>query len=217
MRNRMYEEIRNVLREHGFDYMVYGEKLFGPVRHLMECSSVYAVLRDNREIDFETERLADVFESLQKKEIYPAIFPEVKIIHKEWEYERQARSLETNELMVCFIRNEVFQTGEEVGALILASLKTNFLYLQEEEEVLELERSLQVMVKAFTRFRQNAFDIQKVERCSAQLRAYYKNEGHATLCSKNYGRYMEDYVRMGHAEKMDSVAFCLDVVGNGKA
>ena len=186
MRNRMDKEIRNMLREHGFDYM-------------------------------ETERLADVFESLKAKEIYPAIFPEVKTIHKAWEYERQARPLETNELMVCFIRNEVFQTGEEVGALILASLKTNFLYLQEEEEVLELERSLQLMVKAFTRFRQNAFDIQKIERCSAQLRAYYKNEGHATLCSKSYGRYMEDYVRMGHAEKMDSVTFCLDVVSKGKS
>lgn len=216
MRNRMHDEISNVLRENGFDYMVYGEKLFGPVRHLMECSSVYAVLRDNREMEFETERLADVFAFLKSKEIYPVIFPEVQTIHKAWEYERQARSLEKNEIMVCFIRDGIFQTCEEVGGLIRDALKNNFLYLQEEEEILELERSLQLMVKEFTRFRQNAYDIKKIERCSAQLRAYYKNEGHATLCSKNYGQYVEDYVRMGHAEKMSSVAFCLDVVSKGK-
>jgi hypothetical protein len=215
MRDRIHDEISEALRENGFDYTVYGEKLSGPTKHLRKCASVYAVLRDNKEMNFETERLADVLAFLKTKEIYLALFPGVRTIQKAWMSGGAGHIITPEEVVVCFIRKELFQTCEETGALIQYSLKGNFLYLQEEEGILEAERSVRKMVKEFADFRRNAYDIRKIEACSAQLRVYYQQEGQNTLYSESFGRYIEDYARLGYAKKMSSAAFCLAIIRKG--
>lgn len=215
MRYRMYDEINDVLSKNGFDYTVYGEKTLGEVRHIRDLASFCAVLRDNRATDFETERLTDVLAFLKTKEIYLALFPAVQTIQKAWMSGGEGHTITPDEVVVCFMRKELFQNCEETGALIQHSLKGNFLYLQEEEGILEAERSAQKMGMEFADFRQNAYDVQKIEECSAQLRTYYQQEGHNTLYSERFGRYMEDYVQLGHAKKMSSSAFCLAIIRNG--
>ena len=135
MGDKTLDDIQTMLNSYSFKFTLCdarsAESIDGSTKYVAYCG----VLRDAREFIFETKRLKNILASMKKMGFYVTIHPEVKNIRQFWQHTSRLRPIERDEAMVCFIQEGLIQTFEETSARVMESLKRNFLYFQEVQQL----------------------------------------------------------------------------------
>lgn len=213
MTAKMLDEIGKVLKDNGFEFTAFGSRFNTNSQDNRVYYSYFGVLRDNEETTIAYRRLTGVLATMKEKEIFLILSPKVQTVRRYWEPLNKATYIEPREVMICFIEKGLFQTFEDAAVRVRDSLKENFAYFQEDENILNLERLVTQTHEAFAAFQRGAYDVQLVEGLSVQLRAHLLATD--VTYSGTFFPYLEDKAHRQDAEKMCSAAHCLDVVCAG--
>ena len=149
----------------------------------------------------------------EKKRVYFIIIPEVRAIRENWQPSEDATPIRIkHEVAACFVHKDAFYDFLFASKRALELLKRNFLYLQEDERILEwgylLERTNEEMVS----FRENAYNIHKLFATSGQLRNYLLKTGSAMKNVNNVEFYMEDRAGKRVVDSMFNAINCIRLV-----
>lgn len=174
----------------------------------------YGVLRDERNTTITKERLADVLTVAKKRQTCLITFPNVRELRTFWRPKEEAVQTAANEIFVCFIQKGVLDTALDGGARLRESVNQSFLYFQEDEKALELNRLLIWMEEELTTFLKRAIDSDFWERNATNLLRYIENEG-AMLRAVLVEDYIEDSAYKFQSQCVRSAIQCLGVVCSG--
>ena len=174
----------------------------------------YGVLRDERNTTITKERLADVMTVAKKRQTCLITFPNVRELRTFWRPKEEAVQTAANEIFVCFIQKGVLDTALDGGARLRESVNQSFLYFQEDEKALELNRLLIRMEEELTTFLKRAIDSDFLERNATNLLRYIENEG-AMLRAVLVEDYIEDSAYKFQSQCVRSAIQCLGVVCSG--
>ena len=211
------DDIQTMLNSYSFKFTLCdarsAESIDGSTKYVAYCG----VLRDAREFIFETKRLKNILASMKKMGFYVTIHPEVKNIRQFWQHTSRLRPIERDEAMVCFIQEGLIQTFEETSARVMESLKRNFLYFQEDEEILKAEKVLTRISAAFDPFHQwDLHEGEWVETHSRLLRTFLFREAENTTYLGVAADYMEDAAYRAYARRLGIVVCCLEMICRGE-
>lgn len=174
----------------------------------------YGVLRDERNTTITKERLADVMTVAKKRQTCLITFPNVRELRTFWRPKEEAVQTAANEIFVCFIQKGVLDTALDGGSRLRESVNQSFLYFQEDEKALELNRLLIRMEEELTTFLKRAIDSDFLERNATNLLRYIENEG-AMLRAVLVEDYIEDSAYKFQSQCVRSAIQCLGVVCSG--
>lgn len=171
----------------------------------------YGVLRDERNGAVTKERLVDVMTIAKNRQVCLITFPNVREYRTFWTQKKEVVQTEANEIFVCFIQKGVFDSALDGGTRLQESVKRSFLYFQEDEQALELNRLLIRMDEELTTFLKRAIDSDFLERNATNLLRYIENEG-AMLRAVLIEDYMDDSAYKYQSQCVGSAIQCLGVV-----
>ena len=200
--------VHQALSSIGFDFESYYVRPFKNFHGGLDDSSEYGVLRDLRNPEVTKERLAEVFLIAEKRQTYIVIFPEVREIRRFWQKKTSTKAA-SNEMFIGFIQKGVFETALDTAALVRGSINRNFLYLQEDEEVLKLEQIVTGIGEKLSAFQKRALDSDLLEVNSVKLLSGVEKEWKTLLLSKPFEILMEDSAHEYYAKMMCGAAYCI--------
>lgn len=174
----------------------------------------YGVLRDERNTTITKERLADVMTVAKKRQTCLITFPNLRELRTFWRPKEEAVQTAANEIFVCFIQKGVLDTALDGGSRLRESVNQSFLYFQEDEKALELNRLLIRMEEELTAFLKRAIDSDFLERNATNLLRYIENEG-AMLRAELVDDYIEDSAYKYQAQCVGGAIQCLGIVCSG--
>ena len=202
-------DVHQALSSIGFDFESYYVRPFKNFHGGLDDSSEYGVLRDLRNPEVTKERLAEVFLIAEKRQTYLVVFPDVREIRKMWQSKSSSIKAASNEMFICFIQRGVFETALDTAALVRGSIKRNFSYLQEDEEVLKLEQIVTGIGEKLSAFQKRALDSDLLEVNSVKLLSGVEKEWKTLLLSKPFEILMEDSAYEYYAKMMCGAAYCI--------
>ena len=200
--------VHQALSSIGFDFESYYVRPFKNFHGGLDDSSEYGVLRDLRNPEVTKERLAEVFLIAKERHTYLVIFPEVREIRRFWQKKTSTKAA-SNEMFIGFIQKGVFETALDTAALVRGSINRNFLYLQEDEEVLKLEQIVTGIGEKLSAFQKRALDSDLLEVNSVKLLSGVEKEWKTLLLSKPFEILMEDSAHEYYAKMMCGAAYCI--------
>jgi hypothetical protein len=197
----------------GFEFDGYATRKTGRTHRGQDTVCDFGILREKNESGFDLERFAEVLAIAEKKRVHFIILPEVRAIRENWQPSEDATPIRIkHEVAACFVHKDAFYDFLFASIRALELLKRNFLYLQEDERILEwgylLERTNEEMVS----FREKAYDAENLFENSARLRNYLLNEGSAMRNVNNIENYMEDRAGERFVDSMFYAINCIRLV-----
>lgn len=148
-------------------------------------------------------RLKEILAIAKKKNTYVLIRPEGRELKVNGSRREKSVPFNANELVVCFIQVGVMDTFRDAHSKVDALLKQHFLYYQEDEAIIELERNLRILFAWMRDFEFLAYDLVVLRRNSAALSWNFKER------SPVFTRMNEmlDYMN-GPLEKQQAATLC---------
>ena len=197
----------------GFEFEGYATRKTGRTHRGQDTVCDFGILREKNGSGFDLELFAEVLSIAEKKRVYFIIIPEVRAIRENWQPSEDATPIRIkHEVAACFVHKDAFYDFLFASKRALELLKRNFLYLQEDERILEwgylLERTNEEMVS----FRENAYNIHKLFATSGQLRNYLLKTGSAMRNVNNVEFYMEDRAGKRVVDSMFNAINCIRLV-----
>ena len=214
MTTKMLDEIGEALKDNGFGSTEFGSRYNTRSQDNLVYYCYFGVLRDIGKTESASRRLTEVLSAMREKEIYLVLCPVIRTVRRYWEPMNKHTYIEPNEVMACFVENGLFQSYKDAFNRVKKSLRENFSFFQEDEEILKLERSVTQLYDAIVTFQQGAYDIQLVERLSVQLRAHLLAAN--ITYSGVFVPYVETNAQRLDAEDMCTAAHCIDLICAGK-
>ena len=159
--------------------------------------SIIGFLHNQDETPMTTERLAEVEAMAKTKQTYCIVMPEIATSKRG--------------VLVCFLQYGLLDAIEVEAPLVADSLRQNFSYLQEEEQVIKLDAAVQRFSKSVTEFRRKVCDHARVTDTSRFLRRAINEEGHILMRDKEVCKYTSDVFGNCQAEKLCSAIYCMQV------
>lgn len=216
MTDETLEEIKKMLNSYSFSFKLcdtrHAESIDGCTEYVGYCG----VLRDAREFVFEQKRLKNILAAMKRLGFYVTVHPEIRHVRQFQKHMSRVLPIGPDEVMVCFIQEGLIQTFEGTSARVMESLKRNFLYFQEGQEILEATKMLKRMDVMFEDFRRRAYEWEKAESNSRVLRTFILAESKNMGCWEGLNDYMEDAVYRIYAERLIHVICCLEMVCRGE-
>lgn len=216
MEDKTLEEIMTMLNSYSFSFKLcdtrHAESIDGSTEYVGYCG----VLRDAREFVFEQKRLKSILANMKKLGFYVTVHPEIRHVRQFQKHMSRVLPIGPDEVMVCFLQEGLIQTLEGTSVRVMESLKRNFLYFQEDEKVLEAAKMLKRMDVMFEDFRRLAYEWEKAENNSRELRTFIFAESKNMGCWERLNDYMEDAVHRIYAERLILVICCLEMVCRGE-
>lgn len=177
-------------------------------------SCEYGVLWDERNTTITKERLADVLTIAKNRQVCLITFPNVRESKTFWKQKKEVVQTASNEIFVCFIQKGVLDTALDGGARLRKSVNQSFMYFQEDEKALELERLLIRMNEELSAFQKRALNSDFLESNATNLLRYIENEG-AMLRAVLVEDYIEDSTYKFQSQCVRSAIQCLGIVCSG--
>lgn len=171
----------------------YLDKFYGKNSDL----SAIGFLHNRDETPLTIEKLAEVVAVAKTKQTYCVVIPEIATSKRG--------------ALVCFLQYGLIKAIEVEAPLVSDSLRQNFSYLQEEENVLELDSALQRILQSLEDFREKSYDHASVLSTSRLLRKAINKEGHVLSRDKEIYEYMSDVFGYCQAEKLCNAINCLQL------
>lgn len=197
----------------GFEFDGYATRKTGRTHWGRDIVADYGILKERNGSGFDTERLAEVLAIAEKKRVYFVVIPEVRAIRKSGQPNADATPIQSKcEVAACFVYEHAFFDFRYSSLKALELLKQNFLYLQEDERVLEWAHLLERTNEEMVIFRKKAYDAQNLFENSARLRNYLLNEGYAMRNVNNVECYMEDKAGKSYVDSMFWSINCIRLV-----
>lgn len=167
------------------------------------------ILRDLGGSVITDTQMKQILDIAKKKKTYLLIRPG----KKEFEINGNAANgtirLNENDMAVCFIQAGIIEMFKHAGTHVNASLKRNFLYFQEEENTIELERKVKVMMENLSEFELFGYELSMLRAKSFGLRRSLGREGAVFTVISGITDYMEGSAEQKHAETMCFAGQCL--------
>ena len=167
------------------------------------------ILRDVYGFVITDTQMKEILDIAKKKKTYILIQPG----KKEFEINGNAANgtirLNENDVAVCFIQAGIIEMFKHAETHVITSLKRNFLYFQEDEHALELERKLNLMTSNLSEFELFAYELSMLRAKSFGFRRSLAREGAVFTHNNEMIYYMDGYAEQKHAETMCFAGQCL--------
>jgi hypothetical protein len=227
MTDETLEEIKKMLNSYSFTFTLCDARRVDSIDGSVEYAGYCGVLQNMREFVFEPGQLKKILTPMKELGVHLTVHPEVRSVRRFSEYSSTVLPIGPDEMMVCFIHDGLIQTFEETSEHAMVSLKRNFLYFQEEENILESVKLLTKMGYAFAPFRKwESYGMERIVSNSNLLRTFLLREadnmpylgnsaGYRTHLGES-GGHMEDAAHRAIAQKLCLVVRCLEMVCRGE-
>lgn len=213
MRSEELKDFYAELTAAGFEFEGYATRKTGRTHWGRDIVADFGILREKNGYGIEKERLADVLAFAEKRRVHFVIIPEVRAIRKSGQPDADATPIQSKcEVAACFIHEHVSFDFVCSCLKALELLKRNFLYLQEDERILEWAHLLERTNEEMVIFRKKAYEAENLFENSARLRNYLLNEGYAMRNVNNVGFYMEDRADERVVDSMFNAINCIRLV-----
>lgn len=196
----MYDELEN----RGFAFDCHDMREI-PDKHdgIAGCCD-YGVLSDTNGVKLTLERLGEVLEVAEKWRVFLVIAPEVKKVSRI-----NGEIVGENAIVATFIRAGVFHSTLSNASVVHQSLIRSFLYLQEDEAALLLERAIQAAFALLVKFRNHAYEVQSLDTYSAQFRKFFLVSGRTLSQRTDIAGYMPDAANRDYSDRMCRAYDCI--------
>ena len=213
MRSEELKDFYAELTAAGFEFEGYATRKTGKTHWGRDIVADYGILKEKNGYRIEMERLADVLAFAEKRRVHFVIIPEVRAIRKNGQPDADATPIQPKcEVAACFIHEHASFDFVCSCLKALELLKQNFLYLQEDERILEWAHLLERTNEEMVNFRKKAYEVENLFENSARIRNYLLNEGYAMRYVNNVMFYMEDWVDERVVDSMFNAIDCIRLV-----
>ena len=195
-----------------FEFVGYNSRNVKKIIENFRAYADFGILRDDRENIINQDRLAEVVAIAKRWDVYLIVLSEVSEINVAWDKKAFNSAVLPNEKAVCFIQKGVVKTFLDSNRFVRFALKQNFLYLQEHEQLLNLEDVHQRTEEALRTFEKHAYDGTQLNENSKKLRQFLQDENDLMLNLKQMGRYMDTSVNRNFAENVYDAVFCIRLI-----
>lgn len=197
----------------GFEFDGYATRKTGKTHWGRGIVADFGILKEKNRSEFDLERLAELLAIAEKKRVYFVVIPEVRAIRKSGQPSEDATPIRIkHEVAACFVHKDAFYDFLFASIRALELLKRNFLYLQEDERILEWGYLLERTNEEVVSFRENAYNIHKLFATSGQLRNYLLKTGSPMKNVNNVEFYMEDRAGERYVDSMFNAINCIRLV-----
>ena len=172
----------------------------------------FGILLDQRDDALKQDRLAEALAIAKRWDVYLVVMPHVREVRVYWDEEAFNSPILSNEMAVCFIQKGVFKTFFESNDFVRYALMHNFLYLQEDERLLNLEDMFRRTEEALIVFEKHAYDATQLESNSKQLRQYLLDEHDQISNQKEASRYLDTSFNREVVENVYNATFCIRMI-----
>jgi hypothetical protein len=205
--NNLYEKLYEV----GFEFMECNYS------HFKEWSAdswytSYGILSEKDGTVLTVKRLSEIMAIAKSKKSYLILLPEIREVQVHWKKAGPPLKLQENERTVCIVQKGLLQTIKDTRIPVIDSLKRNFLYYQEEEEILELETVLDGLLEALETFERNAYNVPLLGSNARPLRKLLVEKGEVFRHDLDIQAYMENKACRERAESLCEAVLALRII-----